>query len=85
MRQVGLKLGQGLAILIDVLNPEMIVIGSIYARQQALLDPAMLEVLRKEALSYALQACRIIPAGLGEQIGDAASLSVAMHALDEQL
>ncbi|MDF2726160.1 MAG: hypothetical protein K0Q59_5838, partial [Paenibacillus sp.] len=33
-RIAGEKLGEGLAILVDVLNPECIVIGGIYTRQQ---------------------------------------------------
>lgn len=35
---VGTYLGRGLSVLIDILNPEMIVIGSIYARQKNVLD-----------------------------------------------
>ncbi|MBD2868798.1 ROK family protein [Paenibacillus arenilitoris] len=84
MGTVGRQLGRGLAVLVDVLNPERIVIGSIYARQQALLEPGMLEQLQVEALSLSLRACRIVPAGLGEQVGDAASLSVAQYALTRE-
>ncbi|WP_240546548.1 ROK family protein [Paenibacillus artemisiicola] len=78
---VGRKLGRGLALLIDVLNPERIVIGSIYARQEALLRPIVMEELAREALPLSLSACEIVPSGLGEHVGDAASLSVALHAL----
>jgi len=79
---VARRLGQGLAVLVDVLNPERIVIGSIYARQQALLEPLMLETLRREALPRALAVCQVAPAGLGERVGDMASLSVAAGALE---
>ncbi|TVY10215.1 ROK family protein [Paenibacillus cremeus] len=78
---VGRKLGRGLAVLVDVLNPERIVIGSIYGRQQALLERFTMEELEREALSHALQACTVVPAGLGERIGDMASLSVALDVL----
>ncbi|MFB9278629.1 ROK family protein [Cohnella cellulosilytica] len=81
MRTAGRQLGRGLAVLVDILNPERIVIGSIYARQRALLEPEMLEQLRREALALPLGVCRVVPSGLGEQVGDAASLSVARHAL----
>ncbi|RXZ84078.1 ROK family protein [Paenibacillaceae bacterium] len=80
-RTVGQRLGEGLAILIDLLNPERIVIGSIYARQQALLEPAMRQVLEREALPGSLAVCEIVPAALGESVGDLASLSVAMNQL----
>lgn len=36
-------------------------------------------VIEKEALPGNMKACRILPAGLGEKIGDIAALSVAMH------
>lgn len=70
-------LGRGLAILIDVLNPELIVIGSIFARQKDLLWPIAEQVLREEALPASLAVCRVVPAALEEAIGDYASLSVA--------
>ncbi|MCC6803207.1 MAG: ROK family protein [Anaerolineae bacterium] len=76
---VGRRLGRGLAILIDVLNPQRIVIGSIFLRQRELLEAPMYAVLREEALSYALDVCEIVPAGLGESIGDYAALAVALY------
>ncbi len=76
---VGRQLGRGLAVLVDVLNPERIVIGSIYARQRALLEPPMLESLRQEALPLALSVCQVVPAALGERVGDFAALAVAME------
>ena len=51
---VARKLGQGLAILIDILNPERIVIGSIWGRQRALLEAVTLQVLKREALANSL-------------------------------
>jgi glucokinase len=83
MRTVGRQLGRGLALLVDVLNPERIVIGSIYTRQQSLLEPLVMEELAKEALPLSLEVCKIVPSGLGENVGDAASLSVALHALEQ--
>ena len=77
-RECGEWLGRGLAVLVDLLNPELIVIGSIFARSEALLRPAMEETLRGEALPAAAEHCRIVPAQLGEKIGDYAALSLAM-------
>ena len=76
-RLCGEKLGEGLSILIDVLNPQTIVIGSIFARAEDLLRESMERVLKREAIAYSLGQCRIVPAALGEQIGDYAALSVA--------
>ena len=79
---VARKLGRGLAMLVDVLNPERIVLGSIWGRQRALLEPATLQVLQEEALSYSFAVCQIVPAGLGESVGDFAALAVAESLLN---
>ncbi|SFS65745.1 ROK family protein [Paenibacillus sp. BC26] len=78
------QLGRALALLIDVLNPERIVIGSIYGRQKAIMEPIVMEELRREALPSSSAVCEILQAGLGEQIGDYASLSVALNHLLEK-
>jgi len=72
-------LGKGIAILIDILNPECIVIGSIYARNEELLKPLVEKVLREEAIPEALDVCKILPAKLGDKIGDYAALGVALQ------
>ena len=74
----GQKLGEGLALLVDLLNPEVIVLGSIFVRCEDLIRPAMEAALRREALALAVDHCRIVPAQLDEQIGDYAALAVAM-------
>lgn len=79
--EVGRDLGRGLAILIDVLNPEVIVIGSLAVRLgERVLAPAREEVQR-EALADAIAACRIVPAALGARLGDVASLCAAIAEL----
>ena len=79
LRLSGQRLGEGLAILIDVLNPDAIILGSIYSRAGRFLEPAMREVLEREALAGPLKACRILPAALGENIGNVAAVSVALY------
>ncbi len=76
-QKCGEMLGYGLSILIDILNPERIVIGSIYTRSSDLLQERMMEVLKKEALAPSLSAVEILPAALGENLGDYAALSLA--------
>ena len=72
-------LGKGLSFVIDILNPEMIVIGSIYARNEGMMKPLMQEIIDSEALPLASKVCRVVPAALGESIGDYAALSVAAN------
>ena len=76
----GEMLGHGLAVLIDIINPERIVIGSIYARSGHLLRRSLEKVLAEEALPASLAACEIVPAALTESVGDMAALCVAMTA-----
>ncbi|MDD4660972.1 MAG: ROK family protein [Massilibacteroides sp.] len=76
-------LGRGLALLIDILNPECIVIGSIYARNVDLFFPIVEKVLKEEALGISLSACRIKPAQLGENIGDYAAVSIASNLIND--
>lgn len=80
---VGEYLGRGISLLIDILNPERIIIGSIYARQRKTLEKRMLEVVEAEALRASARVCRILPASLGEQIGDYAAVSVGIKAYEE--
>ena len=77
--ECGRKLGYGLSILIDILNPERIVIGSVFTRSENLLRPAMEKVIAEEALSLSADVCRVVPAELGESIGDIASLAIAAN------
>lgn len=72
--------GKGLSILIDLLNPEVIVVGSMAVRLgDLLLEPAR-KVIEQEALPGAHSICKIVPAALGEKIGDLAALCVAIEA-----
>lgn len=71
------KLGAGISILIDILNPEKIVIGSVFERSGELLREKMQSVIEREALIYARNVCEIVPAKLGDAIGDWAALAVA--------
>ena len=77
----GEKLGEGLSVLVDVINPEAIVIGSVFTRCEDLLRPAMERVMARECLSASLAAVRVLPAKLGEAIGDYASLCAAEYGL----
>jgi glucokinase len=78
LRRSGERLGQALAMLLDVLNPQRIVLGGLAWRMGESLLAPMRRVMEREALPQTLRACEIVPAALGEQIGDVAALCVAM-------
>ncbi|MDR0884632.1 MAG: ROK family protein [Oscillospiraceae bacterium] len=76
--EIGANFGRGLAVLVDLLNPELIVAGSIFARAHSLLYDAAMQALREEALPESLEGFRLRPAQLGNQIGDYAAVAIAI-------
>lgn len=83
-RQFGEDLGRGIAYLVDILNPEVIVVGSIFERARDLIEPHMYKTLHQEALRYSYEAVKILPAGLGDDLGDKAALSVACSGIAQR-
>ena len=73
----GKMLGESLSILIDILNPSVIVIGGIFMRCEELLVKEARKVIRKEALPLSRKVCKILPALLNENVGDYSALVVA--------
>ena len=74
----GEYLGKGLSVLIDILNPERIIIGSIFARSKNLLWQSASEVIKREALGSSESCCEVVAAELGENIGDYAAIATAL-------
>jgi glucokinase len=74
----GKYFGKGLSILIDILNPEVIIAGSIYTRSNNLMYNEMMKVLKEECLPESLFACKILPAALEDKIGDYATVVSAL-------
>lgn len=79
----GEKLGEGLSLVVDMLNPECIVIGSVFARCEELIRPAMERAMMRECLTAAYKVVSVVPAKLGESIGDYAALCVAEYGMSE--
>jgi len=84
VQKSGHYLGKGLSILIDLLNPEVIVIGSMGVRLGEMLFSPARKVIEREVLTGAASVCRIVPAQLGEKIGDYAALCVALKIEDRK-
>ena len=69
LETVGRALGVGLSSLVNLLNPEVIVIGGgVIAAGEMLLEPARRE-LRERALAPARDTVRVVPAAFGEEAG----------------
>ena len=76
-RESAAHLGMILSYVIDILNPEAIVLGGVFMRQQERFMKEIVPILEREALPFANKVCRITGAGLSENIGDYAALAVA--------
>ncbi len=76
-RKSGRMFGYTLSILIDLFNPEKIVIGGVFMRSGHLILPEAERVIKKEALPHAYEKSEIVPAKLSENIGDVSALVIA--------
>ncbi len=75
--RASLYLGRGLAIVVDFLNPQRVILGGLGMRLQDVLLAPALRVYAEEVLPEARAVCEIVPAALGESIGDYAALCAA--------
>lgn len=82
VRTAAAWLGWGIALIVDMLDPEVVVLGSLAVRAGDLLLPEATRVARRESLRRD-RSCRIVASGLGDRIGDLAALSAAIHGRDE--
>ncbi len=65
----GTYLGGGMVNLVNIFNPEMIVVGGAVANLgDLLLNPAR-QVVKERAFRLSAQSVRIVPARLGEEAG----------------
>jgi glucokinase len=75
-------LGVGMVNLVNIFNPEMIIVGGGMAKMgDLLLDPAR-QVVRERAFQLPAQAVSIVPAQLGD---DAGVLGAAIFAFQQEL
>ena len=66
------------SLLIDLFNPEVIVAGGVFMRNYDLFMEYMTPIIEAESLGDSLGVCKILPAQIGENIGDYAALAIAV-------
>ena len=77
---IGMRLGVGIANLVNLLNPSVVVIGGgVIAAGDMVLEPAR-TVVRERALAPSRDVVSVVPARFGEESG---MLGAALFALDE--
>lgn len=82
LKRTGIMLGRGLSIIIDILNPEKIIIGSIFTRCYDEIWPWAEQVINEETLPLTSDACKVVPSYLSESVGDIAAMIVAEYNMD---
>ncbi|MYE89357.1 ROK family protein [Candidatus Poribacteria bacterium] len=71
-------MGWGIANLVNILNPEIVLLGTIaVAAGDMLLDPIR-RTVTEMAMQRPLEAVKIMPAELGDSIGDLAAISLVI-------
>jgi len=79
--EAGNYLGVGMVNLVNIFNPEMLIVGGGVAKiGDLLLDPAR-QVVKERAFQISAQAVRIVPAQLGDEAG---VLGAAVFALEQK-
>ncbi|MCL2831748.1 MAG: ROK family protein [Treponema sp.] len=74
-------LGYFLAAVIDFINPDRIIIGSIFVRSEKLFRACLEKIIAAECLPQTAAVCKVLPAALGENLGDVAALSAAANGI----
>ena len=72
------KFAKVVALLIDLFNPEVIIAGGVFMRNYDLFMKIMSPIIKKECLPDSHKVCKILPAEIGENIGDYAALAIAV-------
>jgi predicted NBD/HSP70 family sugar kinase len=79
LTEVGTLLGQGVSVLANILNPELVVLGGSYAALGRWLVPAVEKELTDDALAPEAGGCQIVISTFGY---DATSIGAVARSLD---
>ena len=74
----------GLGNIVNMLNPEIIVIGTILVKAGDLLLEPIRNYLRRETWPRVYDTVRVEPAGLGDAVGDLAAIAVIRQAIQAE-
>lgn len=81
MRDMGRHLGIGIASLINIFNPEMVVLGGGVKDAWGLFIEATREEIRKRAFAYPAERTKIVPSVLGDDAGMVGAAAAALQAV----
>jgi glucokinase len=82
---IGMRLGVGIANLVNIFNPDVVVVGGgVIAAGELLLEPAR-AVVAERALSPSRELVRIVPARFGAESGMLGAAALALDGIDRRL
>lgn len=82
MTKLGRRLGAGIGSLVNIFQPEVVVIGGGFMEAGDLLLPPAKEIVAREALAPGRDLVRIVPAELGPKAGLVGAGLIAFERLD---
>jgi glucokinase len=82
LTELGRRLGAGMASLVNIFDPEVIVVGGGFGEALDLLLEPALETVRRDALPPGRDRVRVVPAQLGEEAGMVGAGLIAFEQLD---
>ena len=80
LRERARYMGIALANLVNVFNPELIVLGGIFEQGQDLLLPTSESVMRQRAFGHLGQQVKLRPTTFGRQAGAIGAAALALNA-----
>ena len=78
------RVAQGIGALIMVLNPDVVILGTIGIRAGDFVMNPIRERLAKYAWEWPRRACRVVASSLGDRIGDLSALAVAITGVNQR-
>jgi glucokinase len=78
VRESSERFGEVVSLLIDLFNPEVVTAGGVFMRNYDLIMRYALPIIEGEALGESRSVCKILPAEIGENVGDFAAIAIAV-------
>jgi glucokinase len=82
LQEIGRRLGAGIGSLVNIFQPELVVLGGGFGKELDLFLEAALGSMREEALDPGRDLVRVVPAELGPDAGIVGAAFVGFEALE---
>ncbi|MHB1001519.1 MAG: ROK family protein [Armatimonadota bacterium] len=82
MEETGYFVGIGISNLISILNPDMVVIGGGISQAGPVLWDPIMRTINANALTEALEVCKVVPAELGDDAGIMGGVVLVLQELE---